>query len=428
MKYQEACNILYSLINYERDKAKYQDFKLVRFKDFLTEISNPEKELKNVILIAGTKGKGSTSTMIATSLSVCGIKTGLFTSPHLLSWRERIKIDGRMISEKDFAHLFTDLLPLIKKHKPTFFEVLTALAFRYFLREGCEYNVLEVGLGGRLDATNVVSPRISVITRIGFDHTELLGEDLLSIAREKAGVIHPQSTVVTFHQLPEVLSLIKETAEAKESRLVVRGLINSNSIRLDKRGSYFKVKGNSLPFFLPLMGEHQIENTELAITSLLEIKKEEPRITWEGIRKGLANTWVPARCELISKRPLFMIDVAHNPDSCFALKNVIEKIFKKRAIFVLGVAKDKKVEEMLKILSEVGNYFILTQAKHPRALDLDILVAHAQNINLPYEAKKPVSQAIKLSLARQKEEIVVLTGSFYVVGEGLRYLRNRWKR
>ncbi len=423
MKYKEASKILYSLINYERERAKYQDFKLERYKKFLAEISNPERQLKNVILVAGTKGKGSTSTMLASCLSACGIKTGLFTSPHLLSWRERIRIDGRMIATRNFTEIFSSLLPLIYKHKLTFFEVLTTIAFLYFIKEGVEYSVLEVGLGGRLDATNVVSPNLSIITRIGFDHTELLGNDLVSIAREKAGIIHPQGTVVTFAQIPEVLEVIKEVANKNECKLVVKNLINYPEIKLGKRGSFFQIEGEDLPFFLPLVGEHQIENAGIVIASLLEMQKACERITWEGVREGLKNVYLPARCEIISQKPEIMVDVAHNPDSCFALKNVIQKIYRKKAIFVFGVAKDKKVEEMLRILSEVGEYFIFTKARHPRALDVDIIASYAERLNLRFERESSISRAMRKAISRQGEEIIVITGSFYVVGEALQYLR-----
>lgn len=425
MKYAEADKILRSLTNYERDKAKYQDFKLEKFRNFLSSISHPERKLPNVILIAGTKGKGSTSTMLASALSACGLKTGLFTSPHLLSWRERIRIDGKMISAQDFCRIFSSFLPLVSKHKLTFFEVLTTIAFLYFIKEGTEYNVLEIGLGGRLDATNVTSPKLSIITRIGFDHTELLGDDLVSIAREKAGIIHPKSTVVTFNQKPEVLEVIKEAALRNGSKLVVENLIAKKSIKLEKGGISFLIKKQTSPFFLPVVGEHQIENSELVLASLSELKKEDRRITWEGVREGLKNLYLPARCQMVSKKPEIMVDVAHNPDSCLALKNVLEKVYQKKACFVFGVAKDKKVEEMLRILSAVGSHFFLTEARHPRALPLDQLAAHAQRLNLKFEEAASVTQAVKRAIARKGEEIIVITGSFYVVGEALRYFKIR---
>uniref|UniRef100_A0A7C3YPX3 tetrahydrofolate synthase n=1 Tax=candidate division WOR-3 bacterium TaxID=2052148 RepID=A0A7C3YPX3_UNCW3 len=423
MNYWEVNKILYSLINYERDKAKYQEFKLEKFKNFLKEISHPEEKLSNVILIAGTKGKGSTATMLSNCLTACGIKTGLFTSPHLLSWRERIRINNQMIPTREFCEIFSNILPLIKEHKLTFFETLTAIAFLYFLREKTEWTVLEVGLGGRLDATNVVSPRIAIITRIGFDHTELLGETLTAIAREKAGIIHPNSTVVTFHQTPEVLAVIKKQAKENESKVVTENLIDRSSIRLNKFGSSFKMKGEEIPFFLPLLGAHQVENVELVLAALSEIKREEKRVSWEKVREGLKRVYIPARCELISSQPPIMIDCAHNPDSAFALKEVIEKILRKRALFVFGVARDKKVEEMLEILSPVGRYFF-TQARHPRALPIEVLASYGKKLNLKFSAKKNVAQAIKTALANQGKEILVITGSFYVVGEALRFLKH----
>jgi len=423
MNYWEINKILYSLINYERDKAKYQEFKLEKFKNFLKEISHHEEKLSNVILIAGTKGKGSTATMLSNCLTACGIKTGLFTSPHLLSWRERIRINNQMIPTREFCEIFSNILPLIKEHKLTFFETLTAIAFLYFLREKTEWTVLEVGLGGRLDATNVVSPRIAIITRIGFDHTELLGETLTAIAREKAGIIHPNSTVVTFHQTPEVLAVIKKQAKENESKVVTENLIDRSSIRLNKFGSSFKMKGEEIPFFLPLLGAHQVENVELVLAALSEIKREEKRVSWEKVREGLKRVYIPARCELISSQPPIMIDCAHNPDSAFALKEVIEKILRKRALFVFGVARDKKVEEMLEILSPVGRYFF-TQARHPRALPIEVLASYGKKLNLKFSAKKNVAQAIKTALANQGKEILVITGSFYVVGEALRFLKH----
>lgn len=413
-----------SLVNYERTVTPYYDFKLNKFIRFLYAIKNPHQRLSNVILIAGTKGKGSTATFIESELRANGLKTGLYTSPHILSLRERIKVNGKEISQKALSRIVNKLKPQIKKYNITFFEAMTAIAFIYFLEQKIDYTVLEVGIGGRLDATNVVSPKVSVITKIGYDHTEILGNTLRKIAREKAGIIHPGSFVILSPQRPTAHQIIKKKIRATGTKYYDTKrefqIINVNS---DLTGSEFTLKdknGIKRKFRVSLIGKHQIENACTAIAVLRYLKHEDARISENGIELGIANAQLPARCQIVSKSPLIIVDGAHNPESAKSLYDVIKSIIKEKAIFIFGASRGKLVKEMFRVLSPIAKIFILTQSKNLRSVPSKELAMILKKYPVSFTISENINDALDYGLVLQKTSTpLIITGSFYLAGEAL---------
>jgi dihydrofolate synthase/folylpolyglutamate synthase len=444
MDYSKALKFLDSLVNYEQFPKATYDFDLESYKEFLKTIGSPEKRLKNVILVAGTKGKGSTCALIESALRACGFKTGLYTSPHLLSVRERIKVSGRTIGEKSFARLVSKVAPVIKNFtgRPiTYFEALTAIAFLYFEGAVTDYTILEVGLGGRLDATNATDPDIAVITRIGFDHTEILGDTLPKIAAEKAGIIHDRSLVVSAPQETDVMKIIKKKCGVTRSPLfLVEDEAAFEFQRVDTSGCFFLAKRpwGERWFFIPLLGSHQITNalTTLVVLSHLNLEVSKPNILPKGrvfdrsnIAKGLARTQLHARCEIIKKRPLILLDTCHNSDSALALKNVLEEVFRNwPVILILGLSSDKPIKPVLETLLPRARLTFLTQARTPRAEPVKSLIRHARELGYNPTLTTTVKSALKQAVAALKpEEILVITGSFFIAAESIAWLESSKK-
>ena len=351
-----AAKFLDSLVNYE--KIPSYNYDLNAYRKFLEKLGAPHKKLKNVILIAGTKGKGSTAAILNSCLIAHGYKVGLYTSPHLKKINERIKIDNREISNRELNKYVSIIKPHVNLRTRigarTFFEVLTTIAFMHFVRHNLDFTILEVGLGGRLDATNVTEPLFSVITRIGYDHTNLLGKTLAKIAFEKAGIIRRNTcpspcvgniinkacspvagvlvegegrvrggnNVVTIHQRPSVERILIKAAGERNNRLIFAE--SQHKVKIDKmslQGSIVRVRGKLGRFSvrLPLVGKHQTENLLIALTVLNELRKVGFKIDLPLVKKGIEKTRLPGRFEIISKKPLVIFDVAHNEDSFRAL-------------------------------------------------------------------------------------------------------------
>lgn len=438
MDYSEAIKFLDSLVNYEKFPKTTYDFDLEGYREFLKTIGNPEKKLKNVILVAGTKGKGSTCAFIESALRACGFKTGLYTSPHLLSIQERIRVSGREINEKRFARLVSKIAPFIENFKGrpiTFFEALTTIAFLYFQEAKTDYNILEVGLGGRLDATNVSEPEVSVITRIGFDHTDVLGDTLSKIAAEKVGIIHTRSLVVSAPQEGEVKGVIEKRCRDTHSALFfVEDESEVEFQRLDTSGCLFLANGpwGKQWFSIPVLGRHQITNalTALVVLShLIKLKIKGPELLWSKLAEGLGRTRLHARCEMIKRRPLILLDSCHNPDSALALKKVIEDVFRNRpVVLVLGLSSDKPAKPILETMLPLARRTFLTQAKTPRALPVKQLLLKARDLGydpLPTTSlKSALSKALRVLAP---EDLLVITGSFFIAGETLTYFRRKMR-
>jgi dihydrofolate synthase/folylpolyglutamate synthase len=444
MSYSEAIDYLFGL---QKHGIKLG---LEKTRKILSLTGDPQTQFK-CIHIAGTNGKGSVSAMIASILNNCGYRVGLFTSPHMVSFTERIRIDGADITEDEVAALTDEVRAKIGTREdelsPTFFEVVTAMAFTYFAKQKVEWAVLETGMGGRLDATNVVVPAVSVITRISYDHKDFLGESIRQIAGEKAGIIKDGIPVVSAGQMPEVLDVIREAARQKNASLFVCGddfSVSMNSTGIG--GTSFRYSNGCVEMnklFTPLAGEHQAVNAALAVKAVsIALKRtaitgdagaglcagpvREP-INMEAIRKGLAATRWRGRLELVSSDPRIIIDGAHNADAATALAAFITKYLGgHKIILVLGIMADKDVGDILRALLPVANETIFTTPAYSRAESPGKLAELAKNAGF---ADVFVSSTVKDALALSMERYsmlsndtpaaIIITGSFYTAGEAM---------
>jgi len=436
--YSEATNYLNSLINYEQipDFVVHKRFlNLQRMRDLLNLLENPHRSLK-FIHISGTKGKGSTAAMITSILTSEGLKVGLYTSPHLINPRERIRIREKMINKERFSQLIFQIKTAVEKIRkvrphfsPTFFEVYTSLAFLYFFLEKVDLAVMEVGMGGRLDATNVINPLVGVITSISLDHTKELGDNLVSIAREKAGIIKRKTKIVSSPQNSAVLSLFEKICRERKAQLYRIGKeVTFKLLSSGKEGQTFKVKGIKGYYpdlFIPLVGKHQIINATAAIAAVELIEEEGIFISGESIKQGLERVYWPGRVEILPQRPTFIVDCAHNGASAKALAQCLSELFpKKGIILILAILKNKDVEGIGKVLCPLGKTIIVTKVNSPRALSPDELAGRIKKYcysNPLIEKNVSLAIAQAKSLAK-KEDVVCITGSVYLAGEALSYL------
>jgi dihydrofolate synthase/folylpolyglutamate synthase len=444
--FEEALYFLYKSIDYEK-LICYQynaaTFNLDRMLKMLEYVGSPHKDIP-CIHITGTKGKGSTAIMLATILENSGLKTGLFTSPHLVDLEERIQINRQNIPRGAFIGALNALKSYIQSLRdtdlsasPTFFEILTSVCMLYFKRKLVDMAVFEVGLGGRLDSTNVVLPQASVITNVGLEHTAILGNTLADIAYEKAGIIKQNVPVVSAVEDIDSLSIIENICKEKHARLYLLGrdiLVESvkNSNKNDTRGLLCKIKTWRHTYdniFLPLIGTHQAKNCALALGAL-EIMRESGCISIDDatIRHALSTLRCPARVEIINKNPTIIIDCAHTVDSMRFLRNAIIENFKyDNLILVLGFSQDKDLENILKEIVVGGNAIILTKSKSPRAAEPEDLNQKTERLfNKRSKVTHNVTDAV--FYAKQiatRDDLICITGSSYVAGEALQTLKTR---
>jgi dihydrofolate synthase / folylpolyglutamate synthase len=379
--------------------------------------------------IAGSKGKGSTAAAIASILGAAGYRTGLYTTPHLHTFRERIQINGEPISEEDFGRFTGELVPLnerlAREHpewgEATAFEASTALAFLAFARTPVDIGIIEVGLGGRLDATNVIKPLISVIASISLDHTSILGETLDAIAREKGGIIKEGRPVVAADLEPVAAGVIEEIARDRNSRLILGG----RDWRVHGSTRDFTVEGprgidRELAF--GLAGKHQIENAGLAVTAVHELAERGYDISPEALHDGLRHVRWPGRFETVSRDPLVVVDGAHNVDSVARLVETLHDEFPDRRVsFVVGIARDKDIQGMLATLTPAAHRLIATASRSPRAAAPERLIEIARELSPSLEtgAAGSVAEALRTlaSAVDAEREIICVTGSLYAVAE-----------
>ncbi|MEK6653361.1 MAG: folylpolyglutamate synthase/dihydrofolate synthase family protein [Nitrospirota bacterium] len=456
MSYSDTINYLYSLQKYGIKLGLDNTVKL------LSCFNNPQASFKSVH-IAGTNGKGSTSAMIASILQSAGFKVGLFTSPHLVSFTERIRVNNEEITESEVVNLTEEIRGRIQntpsltlpprgggmgggddsKLNPTFFEVVTAMGFIYFERNNIDWAVVETGMGGRLDATNVLMPEVSVITSISYDHKYFLGETISAIAEEKAGIIKNRIPVVTSEQEPAVMDVIKKKADEKGSGLFIYG--KDFSVKAKKEninGSIFDYRGDmeleGLEIFLA--GRHQILNAALAVkTSEVLIKKSAPlasRLTAEVIKSGIENMEWHGRLEFISDNPPILIDGAHNPSASSVLADSLRNNFLntyRRIILIMGIMADKDIKGIMAPLLPLASEIIFTAPAYERAASPERLAECASslgftNIHIARTMREAIEMAIERSApgsfasgepARggQLSALTVITGSFYTIGE-----------
>lgn len=432
MNYQAALSYILSFTDYEKLPAflyKADNFDLRRMAELLDRLGNPHLT-SPAIHVGGTKGKGSTAAMIASALSAAGYRTGLYTSPHLHTFRERITVDGEMVTEEELSALTERLQPEIdevnRRHdygEITTFEILTALAFAFFMERRVDFQVLEVGLGGRLDATNVVMPRIAVITSISLDHAEVLGDSLAKIAGEKAGIIKPGTLVISAPQSNEVEGVIEEVCRSKGVSLITVGRdVTWRKLKSDLSGQFFEVKGKAgnHKLIIPLLGEHQLENAAVAVAAL-----EALDIGVVDIARGLAQVQWPGRLEILRHEPLFLADGAHNADSANRLRETIEKYLHfDRLILILGASSDKDIAGIVGALAPLSSQAIVTRSRHPRALAPNLLLEELEKQGVKGELAESVSSAVERAMEMAgPRDLICATGSLFVAAEAREYIK-----
>lgn len=434
MEYKEALNYLYSFINYERNlnQMSYGEkkFYLERMNHLLNVMGNPHRSLK-AFHIAGTKGKGSTSNMIFSILKSKGYKVGLFTSPHLQTIRERISTHEGWISKEEFVDLIEEVKPFIKRAgehpiygPPTFFEVLTAIAFLYFYKKKLDFVVIEVGLGGRLDATNTIIPMVSIITPIGFDHMHILGNTLPEIAREKAGIIKEKVPLICSPQDPSAWEVIREVAISKKAfYLKVDDLYTWKKIASNLKEQIFVISGNGREeiFSIPLLGAHQLVNAVCSYASLaLNLNWD---ISSQDFKKGFSSVNWAGRFEIVRKDPLVILDGAHNVSSAIAIRETLEDYIKFERLFLIcGMMKDKDSYSFLNTLEPlVYSFHFLPlpslRTRDPRELGENVK-DKGKNIYFYKDFPSAFEDAHKKA---SPNDLILITGSLYLVGEARDY-------
>ncbi len=445
LSYDEALDYIYSFVDFSAmraDKYSPQNFELARMVAFLAALGNPQDRYP-VLHVAGTKGKGSVAAISVSALRAGGYRTGFYTSPHLLDFRERAQVDGQFIPRAAVAEIITALQPVVAQHPGlTTFEITTALAFEYFARAQVDVAVIEVGLGGRLDATNVVRPRVAVISSLSYDHTYLLGNTLAEIAAEKGGIIKPGVPVVSAPQQPEALAVLERLAAERQAPLMVAGRdwlfrllahdLNgqefeiwsaSEQAQLDGlRAQGHLVQWRPEQLRLPLLGRHQVENAVVAYAALQASRNRGLPLAEDAIREGFRSVRWPGRFEIVSRRPYLVLDGAHNRDSAQKLATTLQDYFPGRPVtLIFGASSDKDVSGMLAELLGPGTAItrvILTQAVHPRAQDPEELAEMVSAYGQRPEVVSSVRHAVQLALAAAKpDEVILACGSLFVVAE-----------
>ncbi len=468
MSYETAVARMYAL-GHELTQTPSHKFDLAHMRVLLEALNHPERKFPGV-LIAGTNGKGSTAATLASILQASGLRTGLYTSPHLVRINERIRISGSEISDDDFA-LLHDVVDrtaerLVEEGElpwhPSFFEMLTAIAFEYFAQNKVEIAVLEVGMGGRLDATNVIEPRVSVITDISLDHQKFLGNTVPEIAREKAGIIRPGGVVVTLPQQPQANDVIGNTIlelgaqgvsavpyvppvspgsdryfvpSVEEEPLIAENPeecaedAEKSTPQTEVHSSRYplQVMGKQISVETPLVGRHQLRNIALAIATAEVLSHQGFPITSEAIERGIRETRWPGRFQVMPAQgtaPEYIFDVAHNPAGAWALRSTLSACYEDRPLtFVFGAMLDKAIGEIAEILFPLAERVIATRADNPRSATPDEIREAAARTATDIEDATDVASALERARALAGPRgIVVITGSIYIVGEAMRVL------
>ncbi len=458
MNYQEALAYLYSLSDFERSGhfTRNPEENIPRELRLLEALGNPQLSYTNT-LIAGTKGKGSTAASIERVLREAGLRTGLYTQPDLHTFRERMRVNGRLISEDEVA----ELTPVIRaaaeaiQQRQEFgpfitYEIATALALYYFHRQRVQHAVLEVGLGGRLDATNVTHPLVSVIASISYDHTQILGEALTEIATEKAGIIKPGGVVVTSARPPEALLAIANMCQRQHAHMIRIGAADGDPAQVEvevghlpalsyryqleerteehQRFTVLTPEQTYTSLEIPLAGQHQLENATLALAALEMLRNQ--GISWDeqALRKGLRNVRWPARIDVVEHNPTIVVDGAHNADSMEKLLLALHDSFAlHRLIVVLSLTRDKDLVGIARALAQV-DVVVLTRMVNPRAATIESMqeafTEHAPHVEIYTAQDSRAAMNLALDLAGSSD-LICATGSLYLAGEVLRWAAQR---
>ena len=447
MNYKAALAYIDTFINSERSpdfSRQARFYNLERISHLLARLGDPHRRLK-IVHVAGSKGKGSTAALIASMLIHAGYKTGLFTQPHLITPRERCRINSRLISEAEFAAYVDRLKPSIEAMasppfrpdvggqggagRVSFFEIYTALAFTYFADNAVDFAVIEVGLGGRLDATNVVDPLVSVITPISLEHTAILGDTHEAIAKEKAEIIKPNRPVVLAPQIPEAQTVFETVAADRDAPMDAVG----RNIHLKRKdwnikGQTFDLITQSASYpdlFLPLLGEHQAVNAATAIGCIERVHQEGYKVPRTSIYGGLKAIHWAGRLQVVGRSPVILLDGAHSPTSAQALCKAIREVFcYRRLILVVGLMRDKDLQAIGQILCPFADEIITTQAfDNPRVTPAEEIVGAWSEIGANFHVCPNVREAIPLAQSiATTSDLICIAGSIYIVGEAMKVL------
>lgn len=401
---------------------------LERIGELLEALGSPQKSLR-FIHVAGTNGKGSVCCYLESVLLEAGIKTVLYTSPHLRRVNERFRFCGNDISDDALALLFTELAPINDKlgRRCTEFELLTAAACLYYNKVGAEIVILETGLGGRFDATNIIEkPLLSIVTGIGLDHTEILGDTKEKIAFEKAGIFKPGCPALCHSADESVLEVFKTEAEKRGSKLYTADENKLSLISADTGGQVFSFEGKT--YNIALLGTHQIKNASLAIRSAEILQEGGIQISDETLKRGLSKAKLSSRLSILNEKPLFILDGGHNPMGIESAKDALETIFpEKEKILIFGAMKDKDISQSLKILKDFCSEIICTSVGGERAKDAAELFKMAAKLGIPgsYEPEVPKAVEKAIGLAEERDALILCIGSLYLAGPVLDYFEEK---
>ena len=433
--FRSAMNFLNARTNYERMvRVGYTpaNFNLTRMQRLATALGNPQRQFMSVH-IAGTKGKGSTAHMVAAMLQRSGYKVGLYTSPHFVSICERVRVNGDQISEAEFARLVAKVAPVVEKETKdafTFFEIMTAAAFQHFADQGVDIAVLETGLGGRLDSTNIVKPEVCAITSISYDHMAQLGRTLPAIAEEKAGIIKTGIPVITGPQEPEVTKVLKEAAKKVDAPLRIVGEDIEFSYRFEKSraaGPHTRVcMSTSSSRFdhvqVPLLGEHQAHNCGIALAVIDALRERGMKIAEQDAIDGLEKLTVPGRLEIIRQQPRTVVDGAHNAASIAALMRAIgQNINYDSMVVIFGCSVDKDIDGMLSQLQLGADKIIFTSTGPVRSADPhELHQRFAEKTQKMAMVEPDLKDAFRVACnCVGRDDLVCVTGSMYLVGRAM---------
>ncbi|MHB1296866.1 MAG: bifunctional folylpolyglutamate synthase/dihydrofolate synthase [Anaerolineae bacterium] len=430
LSYRDAMRAIFQRSDYEREgQPLYGErvWRLSRMEELLGQLGNPHRTFPSVH-IAGTKGKGSTTAMVESILRTAGYRTGMYTSPHLHTFRERIRFDGQPISEQDLIALVERIVPLIDaRPEVTVFEVITALAMLGFAEAGVDMGVFEVGMGGRLDATNVLQPLVSVITSLSLDHTNVLGNTLAAIAGEKAGIVKAGIPVVSAPQRPEAGEVIAQRCAALGAPLTVAGSdwcwqplgggASRQRLAVFSRGRQANPEYPDLE--IPLLGAHQMENACVAVAAIENLRAQGVTIAREDVRAGLAQVEWPGRMEVLGKHPLVLVDGAHNPYSIQKLLEGVEAVAPGARLWVIfGASMNHTPSALVAQFVPLAHKLYVTQAHHPKATPAAELEAAVRHLGGAAELAPSVAKGLAVAVEDAgPDDVVLVTGSLFVVAE-----------
>jgi len=434
--YQEALDYIHQFVHYgRRAQTQHRNMGLERMHRLLALLGNPQEGL-HAVHIAGSKGKGSTAAMTEAILRAAGYKTGLYTSPHLHTFRERIRINGQLISRPEVIQLAEEIKPAVDEiGNPSTFELITAMAFLHFAHQHVDWAVLEVGLGGRLDATNVVQPDICAITPLSYEHTDLLGHTLSLIAWQKAGIIKAGVPVVIAPQADEARRVLLDVAEDTGVDLIeVAQHWHFEPVTHDLNGQSFRAwplvaPQNARTYRIKLLGTHQVVNATTVLALIERLRQKGAAIPDSAIERGLQTALWPGRLEILSEKPALVVDSAHNRDSAEKLYSALCEWFPEhdKMTLIFGASRDKNISGMLEVLSPMADRIIVTQSYHPRAAAAADLVAQlpaAARDRVEIEPEIPDALTSAWATAG-KNDLICVTGSIFVVA-GVRETWARW--